>query len=184
MGARQLHILTVVALGAVAIGALQVSVVAHAAHLGRNPGPFIAAMACGGVVASFVYGARSSSGSLPTQLAVALGLYGVLIVAVGTGPGMIVSVVLLLLVGAATGPADAIEALLIANHTPDHAQSQAFAALTTANWLGFATGSALAGAAADHAPFWTATTIAAAAALVATLSLVVPPWRRQLLENP
>ncbi|WP_405063062.1 MFS transporter [Kribbella sp. NBC_01505] len=184
LGARQLHVLTVVALGAIAIGALQVSVVAHAAHLTLNPGLFIAAMACGGVVASFAYGASPLRGSLPAQLAVALGLYGALIIAVGTGPGAVISVVLLLLAGVATGPADAIEALLIANHTPGHAQSQAFAALTTANWLGFAAGSALAGAAIDHAPLWVATTIAAAAVLAAALSLLVPGWRRQLLEAP
>ncbi|GAA1716510.1 MFS transporter [Kribbella yunnanensis] len=173
LDAAQLHVLAVVTLGAVAIGALQVSVVAHAAHLGLNPGLFVAGLACGGVLASFTYGARSLPGSLPTQLAVALGLYGVLIVAFGTGPGIVISVVLVLLAGAVTGPADAIEALLIADHTPGHAQSAAFAALTTANWLGFAAGSALAGTAIDRAPLWAATTIAGAAALVAALSLVM-----------
>lgn len=82
--------------------------------------------------------------------------------------------------GAATGPADAIDSLLIAEHTPSHAQSQAFAALTTANWLGFAAGSAPAGAVIDRGPLWAGTGIAAAAALVAALSLVVPRWNRRL----
>jgi hypothetical protein len=155
-------------------------VVAHAAQLGVNPGAFVAAMACGGVAASFGYGAVRLPGSLPTQLAVALGLYGAFILAIGTGPAALVSVVLLVLAGAATGPADAIEALLIAEHTPSHAQSQAFAALTTANWLGFAAGSALAGAAIDRGPLWAGTGIAAAAALVAAVSLLVPLWNRRL----
>jgi predicted MFS family arabinose efflux permease len=175
-----MHILSVVVLGAVAIGALQVSVVAHAAQLGLNPGPFIAAMACGGVLASFAYGGMSAPGTLPGQLAAALTLYGVLILTIGTNPAALLSIILLLLAGAATGPADAIEALLIADHTPSHAQSQAFAALTTANWLGFAAGSALAGAAVDRGPLWIATSIAAAAALIASVSLTVPRWNQRL----
>lgn len=39
--ARQFHVLGVVVLGAVAIGALQVSIVAHADDLAANPGPFM-----------------------------------------------------------------------------------------------------------------------------------------------
>ncbi|GAA1604635.1 MFS transporter [Kribbella sancticallisti] len=180
LDSRQLHVLAVVVLSAVAIGALQVSVIAQAAHLNLNPGPFIAAIACGGVLASFTYGGLALPRSLPAQLAIALALYGVLIVAIGTGPGEAISIALLFLAGAATGPADAIEALLIAHHTPRQAQSQAFAALTTANWLGFAAGSAVAGAAVDRGPLWIGTSIAAAATIIAALSLAVPRWKRRL----
>ncbi|MGC4939948.1 hypothetical protein [Kribbella sp. DT2] len=181
LDSQQFHILIVVVLGALAIGALQVSVVAHAAQLNHNPGPLVAAMACGGVAASFVYGGLPLPGSVPAQLAAALALYGIFILTIGTGPAVLVTVLLLLLAGAATGPADAIEALLIANHTPRHAHSQAFAALTTANWIGFAAGSALAGATLDRGPLWTGTSIAVAAALTAALSLVVPRWKHRLL---
>ncbi|GAA0581642.1 MFS transporter [Kribbella sandramycini] len=175
---RQVHVLAVVVLGAVAIGALQVSVVAHAERLGANSGLFVAAMACGGVLASFTYGGVALPGSLPAQLSVALGLYGLLILTLGAGPAAVVSVLLLVLIGAATGPADAIEALLIAEHTPRDAQSQGFAALTTANWLGFAAGSALAGVLIEQVALTAAIALAAAAALVAALSLL--PARARL----
>ena len=177
----QLHILGVVVLGAVAIGALQVGVVAHADGLDVNEAPFIAAMACGGVAASFTYGALAVKGTLPGQLAGALGLYGLVILSIVGHPGAAASFVLLVLIGAATGPADAIEALILAQHTPRDAQSGGFGALTTANWLGFALGSALAGVAIEGIAPTAAIVIAATAALIAAFSLVVPRWRRHLV---
>ncbi|MEI8410869.1 MULTISPECIES: MFS transporter [unclassified Kribbella] len=168
----QARILAVVVLGAVAIGALQVSVVVRAGDLGVNAGLFVAALASGGVVASLVYGGISLPGSLPAQLAVCLGMYGVFILTLAAEPGVVLSVLLLVLAGAATGPADAMEALLIAEHTPVHGQSHAFAALTTANWLGFAIGSAAAGAVVEIS-LLAGVGLAAGAALLAALSLAL-----------
>jgi len=85
------------------------------------------------------------------------------------------------LIGAASGPADAIEALVLAQHTPREARSGAFGALTIANWLGCAVGSALAGVAIEGLALTAAVVIAATAALIAASSLVVPRWRRHLV---
>jgi MFS family permease len=142
----QIRILLVIALGAFAIGAVQVSVVAHAQTLNSSAGVFVAVLAAGGALASFFYGGLSLPGSLPLQLVVCLSLYGVFILTFLLSPGFLLSLLLLFLIGAATGPADGIEAMLVGQHTPPAAQSQAFAVLVTANWIGFAIGSGIGGA--------------------------------------
>ncbi|RDI35269.1 MFS transporter [Lentzea flaviverrucosa] len=165
--AAQIRVLGVIALGAVAIGGVQVSVVAHAQVLGTSEGVFVAALAVGGVVASFLYGGMAVPGSLPVQLATFLALYGALILTLALAPVFAISIVLMLLIGAATGPADGIEAMLIGQYTPPAGQSQAFAVLVTANWIGFALGSASAGAVIERVGPAAGVVLAGAAALVA-----------------
>ncbi|GAA1311947.1 MFS transporter [Saccharothrix xinjiangensis] len=175
--AAQVRVLTVVALGAFAIGGVQVSIVAHAQGSGSSEGVFVALVATGGVVASFLYGGLSLPGSLPAQLAACLGLYGLLILALAFEPGLLVSAALLLLIGAATGPADGIEAMLIGKCTPPAAQARAFAVLVTANWIGFALGSAVGGALVERASLAAgvvATGLAALAAAALALFSRVP----------
>lgn len=175
--AAQVRVLTVVALGAFAIGGVQVSIVAHAQGSGSSEGVFVALVATGGVVASFLYGGLSLPGSLPAQLAACLGLYGLLILGLAFEPGLLVSAVLLLLIGAATGPADGIEAMLIGKCTPPAAQARAFAVLVTANWIGFALGSAVGGAVVERvslAAGVVATGLAALAAAALALFSRVP----------
>lgn len=167
--AAQIRVLGVIALGAVAIGGVQVSVVAHAQVLGTSEGVFVAALAVGGVVASFLYGGLALPGSLPVQLAVFLALYGVLILTLAFAPVFAISIVLLLLIGAATGPADGIEAMLIGQCTPPAGQSQAFAVLVTANWIGFALGSASAGSVIERVAPAGGVVLAGVAALAAAL---------------
>lgn len=170
--AAQIRVLGVIALGAVAIGGVQVSVVAHAQVLGTSEGVFVAALAVGGVVASFLYGGLALPGSLPVQLAVFLALYGALILTLAFAPVFAVSIVLLLLIGAATGPADGIEAMLIGQCTPPAGQSQAFAVLVTANWVGFAVGSAAAGSVIERVAPAAGVVLAGVAALAAALLAV------------
>lgn len=165
--AAQIRVLGVIALGAVAIGGVQVSVVAHAQVLGTSEGVFVAALAVGGVVASFLYGGMAVPGSLPVQLATFLALYGALILTLAFAPVFAISIVLMLLIGAATGPADGIEAMLIGQYTPSAGQSQAFAVLVTANWIGFALGSASAGAVIERVGPAAGVVLAGVAALVA-----------------
>lgn len=172
--ARQVRVLVVIAFGAFAIGAVQVGVVAHAEELGTSAGVLVAALAVGGVVASFLYGGLSVRGSLPTQLVASLGLYGVLILTLTGQPGFLVTVLLLFLVGAATGPADAIEALLLGRHTPPAVQAQAFAVLVTANWIGFALGSAVGGRLVQDVATSAAFVVAGVSALVATVLVLTP----------
>lgn len=171
---RQAHIMVVVTVAAFAIGALQVAVVAHAAELDASAGVLVAMLAVGGAIGSFVYGGTRLPGSLLVQLLVALSLYGLCILLLGFGPGLVVSSALLVLIGMVNGPADAIESLLVGEYSPEHAQSQAFALLVAANWVGFAAGSAVGGAAVEHVSIGFAATCAAIAALAGAVSLVIP----------
>ncbi|MGW3495213.1 MFS transporter [Streptomyces sp. NPDC001020] len=168
---RQVHIQTVVALAAFAIGALQVSVVAHADELGASAGVFVAALACGGVVGSFCYGGMRLPGSAHVQLAVALALYGLAILVLGVGPAMVVTTALLLFIGFVNGPADAMETVLVGRYSSADTRSQAFAVLVASNWVGFAAGSFVAGLAVQHASPELGMVTAATAALVAAASM-------------
>ena len=177
--AGQLHVLAVTVLGAVAIGAVQVSAVAHADSIGASAGVLVAVIACGGVVASFLYGAVAVPGPLHVHLGLCLVAYGALIATMGLTPGLLISVVLLVMVGAATGPADTLESLLIAQRSPADSQTQAFSMLVTANWIGFAAGSAAAGALIQHLSVGAGFLCGAVAALLAGAYMLVPRPRRQ-----
>jgi MFS family permease len=172
--AQQIRILVVIALGAFAIGAVQVSNVAHAQALGTSAGMFVATVAIGGVVGSFLYGGLTLPGTLPTQLVVSLAFYGALILTLMTAPGLVLSLVLLVAIGAATGPADAIEALLVGDYTPPAAQAQAFAVLTTANWVGFALGSAVGGVLIEDVTLSAGVAAAGVGALAAAALVLIP----------
>ncbi len=167
----QLQVIGVTTLGAFAIGAVQVATVAHADVLGADSGVLVAAIAGGGVLASFLYGGAAVPGPLPVHLGVCLVAYGVLIVTMGMAPGLLISVVVLVLIGAATGPADTIESLLISERTPAASQTHAFSVLVTANWLGFAVGSAVAGALTQHLSVGRAYLAGGVAALIAAASM-------------
>ena len=177
--AEQIRILVVIALGSFAIGGVQVAIVAHAQHLGANAGVLIAVLAVGAMMASFLYGGLSLPGLLPLQLALSLGLYGVLILMLTTSPGLLASALLLLLIGAATGPADGIEAMLVGKYSPPAVQAQAFAVLVTANWIGFAIGNATCGALVDDVSR-AAGVIAAGASALAAAALVLVPLPRPM----
>jgi MFS family permease len=171
---RQAHIMLVVAVAAFAIGAFEVSVVAHANELDTSAGLLLAIMAVGGAAGSFLYGGTKLPGSMLGQLTIALTLYGGCILAMGFGPGVLLSSVLLLVIGMVNGPADALESLLVGEYTPSEAQSQAFAVLVAANWVGFAAGNAAGGALVQHGSIGLAAVVAALASLAAAASLLVP----------
>ncbi|WP_345607727.1 MFS transporter [Pseudonocardia adelaidensis] len=108
-------------------GINQVATVAHADVLGVDPGVLIAAIASGGVLASFLYGGVAVPGRLSVHLGVCLVAYGVLIATMGTTPGLLISTIVLVLIGAATGLADTIESLLVSKRTPAAAPAQTHA---------------------------------------------------------
>jgi MFS family permease len=169
--AAQLQVVGVTVAGAFAIGAGQVSTVAHADSLGADAGVLVAAIASGGVLASFLYGGVAVPGRLSVHLSICLVVYGVLIATMGMTPGLLISMVVLVLIGAATGPADTIESLLISERTPAPSQTHAFSVLVTANWLGFAVGSAVAGALTQHLSVGRAYLAGGVAALIAGASM-------------
>lgn len=178
---QQATVLLVVAIAAFAIGALQVFVVAQANSLDTSAGVLLAVMALGGAGGSFLYGGTKLPGSLLAHLIVALALYGGGILVLGLGPGVLVATVVLFAVGVVNGPADAIEALLVGRYSPEHGQSQAFALLISANWIGFAAGSAVGGAAVQYVSIGFGAVCAAIAAIVAAallLPLVVTPAKK------
>jgi MFS family permease len=171
---RQAHILLVVVVGAFAIGALEVSVVAHADDLDVSAGLFLAVLACGGACGSFLYGGAKLPGSLLAQLIAALTLYGCATLVMGFGPGVLFSCAVLFLIGVVSGPADAIEYLLVGRYSEKHAQSQGFALVIAANWVGFAAGSAAGGRSVQYVSIGFAAVSAAVAALAAAVSLLLP----------
>jgi MFS family permease len=174
----RLQVIGVTVLGAFAIGAVQVSTVAHADALGADAGVLVAAIAAGGVLASFLYGGAALPCPLSVHLGVCLGAYGALIATMGMTPGLLISVVVLTLIGTATGPADTIESLLISERTPAPSRTHSFSVLVTANWLGFAVGSAVAGAFTQHLSIGHGYLAGAAAALVAGASMFFPGQKR------
>jgi MFS family permease len=169
--AAQLQVMGVTVLGAFAIGGVQVATVAHADVLLAAAGVLVAAIASGGVLASFLYGGATVPGRLSVHLGICLVAYGALIATMGMTPGLLISMVVLVLIGAATGPADTIESLLISERTPAPSQTHAFSVLVTANWLGFAVGSAVAGALTQHLSVGRAYLAGGVAALIAGASM-------------
>ncbi|UJW29975.1 MFS transporter [Saccharothrix sp. AJ9571] len=174
--ARQAELYGVVALGAFAIGGLQVTVIAYADDLSLSAGVLIGCVAAGGTVSSLAYGAWRLPGSLAAHLGTALSLYGLAILLLTLQPAAAAGISILLLIGLCTGPADAIEALILGAHTPVSQQAQAFSLLVTANWIGFAAGSAATGAIIEHlspagGPLAAASAALGAAALTMTSGL-------------
>ncbi|WP_369373453.1 MFS transporter [Streptomyces sp. cg36] len=180
---RQAHIQLVVAAAAFAIGGLQVTVAAHAGELGTSAGLFIAALACGGVLGSFLYGGLRLPGTGPAQLTVALTLYGGCILALGFGPATLLTVGLLLVIGFVNGPADAIEAILVGEYASAGTRAQAFAILVASNWVGFAAGSFVTGVVVQHASTTAGALTAGAAALVAAVSMTPSAAREEARQR-
>ncbi len=181
---RQLHIQLVVAAAAFAIGGLQVSVVAQAGRIDAGAGVLLAALACGGVIGSFLYGGLRLPGTNRAQLAVGLALYGGLIMTVGAGSAALVTVLVLVLIGFVNGPADAIETVLVGEYAQESTRSQAFAVLVASNWVGFAAGSAVTGAVVQHVSAGLGAVVAGAAALAAAASLLLPTARAHAVAAP
>ncbi|MFC5719189.1 MFS transporter [Streptomyces gamaensis] len=171
---QQVHIQLVVAAAAFAIGGLQVTVTAHASELSTSAGLFVASLACGGVLGSFLYGGLRLPGSGPAQLVVALGLYGGCILALALDPAILLTVALLVVIGFVNGPADAIETVLVGEYASAATRAQAFAVLVAANWVGFAAGSFVTGVVVQHVSTGFGALTAGAAALLAAASMALP----------
>lgn len=174
---QQLHILLVAVAAAFALGGLQVAIVARAEGLHASAGTFLAAMAVGGAVGSFLYGGSNLRGALPSQLAAMLALYGGFVLTMGLELGTVASLLVLFLVGSVNGPADAVEMLLVGSYSPPGTQSQSFAVLVAANWVGFAAGSAMGGILVQHYSVGLGVLVAGLAALTAAGSFAVPSIR-------
>ncbi|MFE0427315.1 MFS transporter, partial [Streptomyces sp. NPDC058953] len=165
-------ILTAIALGAVAIGAVQVTTVAHADGIDGSAGLLLAVTACGGVLGSLLYGGVRLRGSQTAHLVLALAVYGLAIATLGPEPGLLLTLPLLFLVGFANGPADGIEAALVSERATPETRARAFGLLVSANWIGFAAGSALTGYVVEHTTTGAGAIVGSAAALAAAAVLL------------
>jgi predicted MFS family arabinose efflux permease len=148
---RQLHILIVAALGAISLGALDVTVVARASALDTSAGILLAIVASGGVLGSLFCGSVRLPGSVRLQLFVALLTFGVAGTPLIAQPGIVISILVLALIGLANGPADAFVTAIVGTESVPGARSQAFTLLVTANWIGFGIGNSIAGYAVQRA---------------------------------
>lgn len=159
---EQLAVLSVVVQGAVGIGALQVSLIAFANS----------ADVAAGILLSLVATTRGLARPLRRR-------HGVL----SSEPALVPALVLVVVIGASNGPADALETLLLGAAAAPQRRARAFGLLVTANWVGFAIGTAAAGALAERSGVDAALLLgvtAAAAAAVAALGRAItrrPPPR-------
>lgn len=176
---RLAHILAVVVLAAFSLGALEISLVAQADALRMSAGVLLAAMACGGAVGSFLYGGLRLPGSPLFQLVGVLTMFGLLVLAVGFGPGAVVTLVVLAFAGAVNGPADALATMLVGDYSTADTKSQAFAVLIAANWIGFAAGNGAAGVLVEHYSPSVGAVAAAITTIIAAGSLLVPLIRQR-----
>lgn len=176
---RLAHLLAVVVLGAFSLGALEVSLVAHADGLRMSAGVLLAAMACGGAVGSFLYGGMRLPGSPLLQLVGALTLFGLLVATIGLGPGAVATLVVLTVAGAVNGPSDTLQTMLVGDYSTDGTKSQAFAVLIAANWVGFAAGNGIAGVLVERYSPGVGAGAAAVTTVVAAGSLLVPLARKR-----
>jgi MFS family permease len=176
---RLAHMLAVVVLAAFSLGALEVSLIAHADALRMSAGVLLAAMACGGAVGSFLYGGLRLPGSPLFQLVGVLTLFGLLVLTVGLGPGVVATLVVLAFAGAVNGPADALTTMLVGDYSTANTKSQAFAVLIAANWIGFAAGNGAAGVLVERYSPGVGAAAAAVTTIVAAGSLLVPLTRQR-----
>jgi MFS family permease len=144
-GWRQLQIMAVAALCALSLGALDVTIVAHAGELRASAGLLLALAAFGGVGGSLVYSAATLPGTLRGQLAAVLIFFGAVAAPLIAEPGIVVTVIALLLIGVADGPADALINSVAGTECEPDARAQLFTLLIPAGWLGYGIGTAATG---------------------------------------
>jgi predicted MFS family arabinose efflux permease len=151
---------------AAAIGAVNVASVAFAAGAGLPAGLPLSLMAAGGVAGALAWGARALPLGPGAQLVGGLALYAV-VIAAATTTGSAAALALLGAAGALMAPCDALQALLCGELAAPRRVAESFALHNSANWIGFAAGTFLGGAAVDAAGAPGAFAVCAAAALAA-----------------
>jgi MFS family permease len=172
-GSKQIQIMAVAALCALSLGALDVTVVAHASRLGTSAGILLSIMALGGVAGSLVYSGVTLTGTLRQQLSGVLIFFGAAAALLIVQPGIVISVVALLLIGVADGPADALVNAIAGAECDPSARTQLFTLLIPAGWLGYGAGTAVTGYAIQRGSAGAAVIVSGAVA-AALLSLFRP----------
>ncbi|MEV0794072.1 MFS transporter [Kribbella sp. NPDC050459] len=145
-------ILLVIMVTASGISAAYVCVAGVAAHAGRPgaAGYVEAAIALGSVIGGLLWARRTHTRSWTTQLAGLIAVLAAGLVAASFATGLIMLGALLAVAGVAVAPMFVVAYLAADNLTPPHQRTEASTWINTANNLGSATGSALAGLIIDH----------------------------------
>jgi MFS family permease len=183
LGVKQIQIMAVVVLCDLSLGALDVTVVAHAGKLRASAGILLAVMAIGGVAGSFAYGGTKLPGTARQQLAGVFVLFGAAAAPLIAQPGIVIGVIALLVMGIADGPADALINTVAGAECDASARAQLFSLLIPAGWLGYGAGTAVTGYAIQQgSPGAGAVVIVAGAVAAGMLSLFrtlrAPRWPR------
>ena len=168
-------LLAVIACSTAGLAAFEVAVAGFATGHGgaASTGTLLALWFAGSLAGGWFYGARRWGAALPWQL---VGL--LLAVAAGTmlpllAAGTWVMAALLLVSGVAIAPAIAVQLALMSEVAPERSRTEAFTWASTANFLGIAAGSGLAGWSVERAGFRGGLLVSVGLALVTVLCAVV-----------
>jgi MFS family permease len=155
---------------AAALGAATVSGVALADRAGFPEGLPLTLMAVGGVVGVLAWSSRPLALNRRSQLIRGLVLYAAAVGTIGVAPTA-VAVLLFVVAGGLMAPCDALQAQLCGEAAPPARLSESFAWLNSANWIGYAGGTAISGLVLDQASI-SAGYVACALAAVAAAGLL------------
>jgi MFS family permease len=141
------RILAVVVFDAASFGGVTLGVTAAAAAAGHSSiaGVLLAALAVGAGAAGLVYGSRPRRGRRRLQLTLLFAGSAVFMALAGTGPGLVVTGILMLVLGLLGGPRDTLLQLVLGDAAPENERTESFAWMGTSMWLGYGVGAGLAG---------------------------------------
>ncbi len=167
-------LLAVIAVSTAGLAAFELGIAAYATDRGSpgSTGTLLALWFGGSLVGGWFFGSRRWGAALPWQLVALLGL-----VAAGTLLPLLATVtwtlaVLLFVAGLAIAPAIAVQLAVMAEVAPERSRTEAFTWASTANFIGIAGGSALAGWSVEVWGYRAAIVVSAALAGVTILLAV------------
>jgi MFS family permease len=167
------RIVAVVVFDAASYGGVTLGVTASATAAGHSSiaGVLLAALAVGAGAGGLIYGSRPRTGRRRLQITLLFAASAVVMAVVGTGLGLVVTGVLMLVLGLIGGPRDTLLQLVLGDAAPENERTESFAWMGTSMWLGFGLGTGLSGRllGADTTAAGKAFLIAAVAAALASL---------------
>ncbi|SDL84352.1 MFS transporter [Nonomuraea jiangxiensis] len=174
-----LVLLVIAALGTFSFGCLRIGTVAAAATSGSaaSAGVLMGLLSAGALAGTLAYGARAWPVT-GRRLLVLLSLAeAVVLLGGGLVPGFAALAVLIVVAGLVTGPRDALQPVLLADHAPARYRTEVFAWLNTFMWTGYGVGTAVAGRLTGPHDSGAAAFAAAAAAALAGAILTAVAYR-------
>ncbi|MEU7838888.1 MULTISPECIES: MFS transporter [unclassified Nonomuraea] len=172
-----LVLLILAAFGTFSFGCLRIATVAAATKFGSpsSAGVLMGLLSAGALVGALGYGSRTWPISGKRLLIVLSLADGASMLAGAFAPEFLALAVLIAVIGLLTGPRDAVQPTLLAEHAPARYRTEVFAWLNTFMWTGYGLGTAIAGQLtglddSGIAAFVAASAIALASAFVAAIA--------------